>query len=620
MSQNSDVLLPTTRYTRADFTALRAHLNRLPAHQISSLYYAEDDLEDLGCSTPNALLARLEGLRDRLILRASEKNPNLAELLRSARQKQLWSAKVIDFLVQAAEDDMAVPRRQDSLAAWFKPRLAAVLRAEQVRNLGELMALIAVRGAGWWRPVPRIGVGKAARLEAWLGQHAASLGELLRQPLPVLSGELVLLSPDTSRLVPIERALLPSALDGHDGVNRNERFCQIAARNDYQAIEAYLTKFRHQEKTRRAYQKEIERFLLWCITVRKTALSSTLQGDCEAFKDFLRQIPAAWLGPRRPRSDPRWRPFVGPLSPASQRYAVQAIRFFFNWLVDVRYLGGNPWATVGDPAVARSILPLQIDKALSTTLWDRLSENGGILDQLSHTDDDSLRLRYKLRGATAKLSMSAQFRLVRAALLLIGDTGLRREEATYATRDKLKPLTDADGLWELDVLGKRNRWRTVFPSPRAIAALQAHWADRGSDFSFAMVETPLLSPLSAPGTRTAALKHRDKEGQMRDQGFSGDGLYRVIKTALRRIAADDGFSLSDEERAHLRQAAPHALRHTFGTQAAAGEVPLDVIQKVLGHASLQTTTIYVQAEKQRSITELGKFLINPNKRFSDPSN
>ena len=60
MSQNSDVLLPTTRYTRADFTALRAHLNRLPAHQISSLYYAEDDLEELGCSTPSALLVMLD--------------------------------------------------------------------------------------------------------------------------------------------------------------------------------------------------------------------------------------------------------------------------------------------------------------------------------------------------------------------------------------------------------------------------------------------------------------------------------------------------------------------------------------------------------------------------------
>ena len=58
---------------------------------------------------------------------------------------------------------------------------------------------------------------------------------------------------------------------------------------------------------------------------------------------------------------------------------------------------------------------------------------------------------------------------------------------------------------------------------------------------------------------------------------------------------------------HLRRAAPHAFRHTFGTLAVAGEVPLDVVQKLLGHASLQTTTIYVQAEKKRNIRELGKF-------------
>ena len=187
MSQNSDVLLPTTRYTRADFTALRAHLNRLPAHQISSLYYAEDDLEELGCSTPSALLARLEGLRDRLILRASEKNPNLAELLRSARQKQLWSAKVIDFLVQAAEDDMAVPRRQDTVSAWFKPRISQVLRGEQVRFLGELMALIEVRGetddAGHLSEGADRGLGRHAH-EGAVEQRGA-LGERQRTAVAV---------------------------------------------------------------------------------------------------------------------------------------------------------------------------------------------------------------------------------------------------------------------------------------------------------------------------------------------------------------------------------------------------------------------------------------------------
>ena len=45
-----------------------------------------------------------------------------------------------------------------------------------------------------------------------LGQHAASLGALQHQPLPVQHGELVLLSPDTSRLVPIEQVPKPKQL------------------------------------------------------------------------------------------------------------------------------------------------------------------------------------------------------------------------------------------------------------------------------------------------------------------------------------------------------------------------------------------------------------------------
>jgi integrase len=54
--------------------------------------------------------------------------------------------------------------------------------------------------------------------------------------------------------------------------------------------------------------------------------------------------------------------------------------------------------------------------------------------------------------------------------------------------------------------------------------------------------------------------------------------------------------LSLDERMRLGQANAHAFRHTFVTQSVADEVPVDVVQKVLGHASLQTTTIYVQAE------------------------
>ena len=55
-------------------------------------------------------------------------------------------------------------------------------------------------------------------------------------------------------------------------------------------------------------------------------------------------------------------------------------------------------------------------------------------------------------------------------------------------------------------------------------------------------------------------------------------------------------SLPPKECDRLRGASTYWLRHTFGTRAIAREVPLDVIQTQMGHASIQTTTeIYGRA-------------------------
>ena len=57
----------------------------------------------------------------------------------------------------------------------------------------------------------------------------------------------------------------------------------------------------------------------------------------------------------------------------------------------------------------------------------------------------------------------------------------------------------------------------------------------------------------------------------------------------------------------LGQANAHAFRRTFGTQSVADDVPVELVQKVLGHASLQTTTIYVQAEKRRVLEQVAEY-------------
>ena len=58
MAQNDFIELPVTRYTRVDFTALRAHLNRIPLERITHLYYTEDDRDVLGIGTAAGLRQR----------------------------------------------------------------------------------------------------------------------------------------------------------------------------------------------------------------------------------------------------------------------------------------------------------------------------------------------------------------------------------------------------------------------------------------------------------------------------------------------------------------------------------------------------------------------------------
>ena len=121
-----------------------------------------------------------------------------------------------------------------------------------------------------------------------------------------------------------------------------------------------------------------------------------------------------------------------------------------------------------------------------------------------------------------------------------------------------------------------------------------------------MVAIPLISPIAIPPTAASRKKHTNAEGQPSEAGFTPDGLGQLVSASLVRIADDESVDLDFEEREILRRSGAHAFRHTFGTIAAANEVPLDVLQRALGHASLNTTTIYVQAEKRRSIEELGK--------------
>ena len=616
MAQNNDVSLPVVRYTRADFAALRAVMNKVPMAHILDRYYCEDDRDLLKLAEVGDLKQRMDAMRDFLIQRATDTNPHLATFLQDARKTSIWSRSAVGYLVDAADQDTSAPRPEDPLSFWFRSRVADRLKEEGCHTLQDLITMINLRGRGWYKPIPLLGDGKAAVVVAWIKKQSKIAGLLEEAALlPVaLRQDLVVLDPLCPTLIPFDRIALPASLSGEDGINRCREFCQIGAKTDLKAIDAYLTKHSVGEapKTHRSYKKELERYLLWCVLCARKPMSSIVAEDCEAYKVFLSDPPASWIGNQPPylraaRNSRYWRPFSGVPSLESQRYAVRVIRTFHSYLVNVRYLMGNPWKEVNDPKTVKRINKIRIEKALPTTLWNKLTGTGGILDVLCATDDEDLKQRWSVTGP--KKSMSAQFRVARAAILLMGESGLRREEAAAATRETLKPTIEStDGFWELTVVGKGLKERTVFFPGSVAESIFAHWADRDVSFETANYETPLLAPVAIPDTTTAKDRHAlayDND-QLIETGYTPDALNRLVSTTLTRIARDETNDLLYAERLALETASAHALRHTFGTMAVEEENPLDVVQFLMGHASLDTTSIYVQAPRKRAIEQLEK--------------
>ncbi|GJH13582.1 site-specific integrase [Caballeronia novacaledonica] len=629
----ADIAIPRG-FTTKDFTALRAYVQRIAPAIIARTYYDPD--EDPHAATPAAMERYLKAMLDTLVqLALAHGSAALAEHLRaSIRQHGQPKLTAVTFrmVTEAAQLAAAAPHAEHPVGAWLRPRLARRLKGEGIATLGELVAFCNRRGPSWWRSIPRIGRGRARAIVSWLRKQQANLQLTVeididseeRDGVPLVADEVVEVVPESYieggaswekkrlTLAPLERLSVPYSLSGADGENRSTAFCYIKANHDLDAVRAYLNRFRDQPKTLRAYTKELERFLLWAVVLRGKALSDLRVDDCEAYKDFLKNPDPRFVGERFARHSPRWRPFAAStngsasLSAESQRYTVRVLRTAFTWWVDVRYLGGNPWKAVNDPPVIKRERAMQIERALPAALWRKLR---GELDARC-LDKDAAQRRESKSGV--------QWRAVRAAILLMGDSGLRREEAANARRENLRPSpygTLERPVWELTIVGKGQRERTVPVSAATLNALRAHWLDRAQDFDRAteadLQSGPLLGPVVIPWTDASRRRHRavgqGSEGrQASEVGYTADGLNRLISRMVTELV-ETMTDLSLGERVQLGGVNAHAFRHTFGTQSVADEVPVDVVQKVLGHASLQTTTIYVQAEKQRVVEEVARY-------------
>jgi integrase/recombinase XerD len=156
----------------------------------------------------------------------------------------------------------------------------------------------------------------------------------------------------------------------------------------------------------------------------------------------------------------------------------------------------------------------------------------------------------------------------RAIIVLMLHTGLRAKEVCTLTRAHVR-LGKRSGT--IVVCGKRNKYREIPLNATARAALQAY--------------DPLLSK-PQPHDVTPLFLSEKRRAQLTERGLG----YLVKKYA---------------ERAKVRDVSPHDLRHRFGYRMAAS-VPLHRLAQIMGHDSLDTTMIYVQATQSDLQKEIEK--------------
>jgi integrase/recombinase XerD len=77
-------------------------------------------------------------------------------------------------------------------------------------------------------------------------------------------------------------------------------------------------------------------------------------------------------------------------------------------------------------------------------------------------------------------------------------------------------------------------------------------------------------------------------------GWSRSRAWQLVKAVMTRAAIDPGL-----------HATPKGLRHGFGVHAIRSGIPLNLVQRWMGHASMSTTAIYLQVvgAEEREIAE-----------------
>jgi integrase/recombinase XerD len=363
-----------------------------------------------------------------------------------------------------------------------------------------------------------------------------------------------------------------------DGTNRSPNVPMIDARSDIAAIREWLAEYTG--NTLRGYSREIERFYRWCIFKGQKPISSVTHTDIVAYERFMAAPDPDWCAKRyTKRTHEAWRPFEGPLDPRSRKLAMTIIGACFEWLTRAEYLGRNP-------TKLRRRRNTEVAKKQSTV-------------EQHHIPRPTLaRMIAVLQTQAQSIPIQntrdrARFERMLFVTRLLGNTGLRREEAVAAVlKDvfpRIDPITGETG-WYISVLGKGNKFRNVVFTDVVRTALDRYRTFNQGLAPFFKVpdDAPLILRL---GGYQDSRKKAGSEDLLRS-ALSESALYAIVEEAL-AIAANELRQTYPEDASLLDQATPHWFRHSFATNSLDAGIDIKVLQDQLGHENIATTAEYL---------------------------